>query len=135
MPHAPLWWSLRAGRADSCVARNSERYALAASAILLALALLMTAWEGWIAPIRPGGSWLLLKALPPLLLLPKIWRGDVYTFKWAPLVMLLYFTEGVVRAWSEAGSSRFLASLEIALAVAFIACSWMYIKGQRRTPA
>ena len=85
------------------MARNSERYALAASAILLALALLMTAWEGWIAPIRPGGSWLLLKALPPLLLLPKIWRGDVYTFKWAPLVMLLYFTEGVVRAWSGGG--------------------------------
>lgn len=135
MPRAPLWWSSRAGRADSGVARNSERYALAASAILLALALLMTAWEGWIAPIRPGGSWLLLKALPPLLLLPKIWRGDVYTFKWAPLVMLLYFTEGVVRAWSEAGSSRFLASLEIALAVAFIACCWMYIKGQRQAPA
>ena len=117
------------------MARNSARYALAASAILVALALLMIAWEGWIAPIRPGGSWLLLKALPPLLLLPKIWRGDVYTFKWAPLVMLFYFSEGVVRAWSEAGASRLAASLEIALAVAFIACCWMYIKAQPRVPA
>jgi uncharacterized membrane protein len=116
------------------VTRDSARYTLAASAILVALALLMIAWEGWVAPIRPGGSWLLLKAVPPLLLLPKIWRGNVYTFRWAPLVILFYFTEGVVRAWSEAGASRFLASLEIALAVAFVACSWMYVKTQRRPP-
>lgn len=108
---------------------GSRRYALAASSILLALALLMVAWEAWIAPIRPGGSWLLLKALPPLLLLPKVWRGDRYTFKWVPLVMLPYFTEGVVRAWSETGASRLLASIEIALAVAFIACCWLYLKG------
>ena len=64
--------------------RDSARYALAASAILVALTLLMIAWEGWIAPIPSGGSWLLLKALPLLLLLPKIWRGNAYTFKWAP---------------------------------------------------
>lgn len=113
---------------------DSARYALAASALLIALALLTIAWEGWIAPLRPGGSWLLLKALPPLLLLPKIWRGDVCTFRWAPLVMLFYFTEGVVRAWSEAGGSRLLASLEIALAVAFIACCWLYIKALPRAP-
>jgi uncharacterized membrane protein len=108
--------------------RASARYALAASAMLLAMAVLMVAWEAWIAPIRPGGSWLLLKALPPLFLLPRIWRGNVYTFKWAPLVMMLYFTEGVVRAWSEAGASRLMASLEIVLAVAFIACCWKFIK-------
>jgi uncharacterized membrane protein len=117
------------------VDRAPARCALAASAILVALALLMIAWEGWIAPIRPGGSSLLLKALPPLLLLPKIWRGDVYTFKWAPLVILFYFTEGVVRAWSETAASQLLASLEIALTVAFIACCWMYIKAQGQAPA
>ena len=74
--------------------QHSARYALAASALLIALALLMIAWEGWIVPIRPGGSWLLLKALPPLLLLPRIWRGDVYTFKWAPMVMLFFSPKG-----------------------------------------
>jgi len=112
------------------VIRDSARYALAASAILIALALLTIAWEARIAPIRPGGSWLLLKALPPLLLLPRIWRGDVYTFKWAPLVMLFYFTEGVVRAWAESGASRLMASIEVTLAVAFIFCCWRYIKGE-----
>jgi uncharacterized membrane protein len=117
------------------VTQDSARYALAGSAILVALALLMVAWEWRIAPLRPGGSWLLLKALPPLLLLPRIWRGDVYTFKWAPLVILFYFTEGVVRAWSETGASRLLAGLEVALAIAFIACCWQYVKKQPRVPA
>ena len=49
--------------------------------------------------------------------------------------MLFYFTEGVVRAWSEAGASRLLASLEIALTVAFIACCWMYVKALAWAPA
>lgn len=110
--------------------RHPARYALAACAILAALALLMVAWEGWIAPIRQGGSWLLLKALPPLLLLPRIRRGELYTFKWAPLVILFYFTEGIVRAWAETGASRLLASLEVVLAMAFIFCCWVYVKGQ-----
>lgn len=88
----------------------------------------MIAWEAWAAPIRPGGSWLLLKAVPPLLILPKILRGDVYAFKWTPLVMLFYFTEGIVRAWSEHGASRLLAVVEIALAVAFIGCCWLYLR-------
>ena len=114
-------------------AAAAGRYALAGSAILVALALLMIAWEAWAAPIRPRGSWLLLKALPPLLILPKIFRGDVYTFKWTPLVMLFYFTEGVVRAWSEHGTSRFLASIEIVLAIAFIACCWLYLRALRPT--
>lgn len=114
--------------------QDSARYALAAFTLLVALALLMVAWEGWISPLRPGGSWLLLKALPPLLLMPKIWHGDVYTFKWVPLVILFYFTEGVVRAWSETGAARLLASLEIALAVAFIACCWLYVKALPRAP-
>jgi uncharacterized membrane protein len=114
------------------VGAGSRSCVHAAAAILVALALLMVAWEAWIAPVRPGGSWLLLKALPPLLLLPKVWRGDPYTYKWVPLVMLFYFTEGVVRAWSERGPSRLAASLEIALAVAFIACCWFYLKGRPR---
>ena len=33
---------------------------------LLALIALCLAWEIWLAPLRPGGSWMLLKALPLL---------------------------------------------------------------------
>ena len=39
-----------------------------AVASLLALILLTLAWELWLAPLRPGGSWLVLKAA--ILLLP-----------------------------------------------------------------
>ena len=34
---------------------------------LLALIALCVAWELFVAPIRPGGSWLVLKVLPLLL--------------------------------------------------------------------
>ena len=38
--------------------------------------------------------------------------------------MWLYFTEGVVRAWSDAAPSRWLALAEVALCVLlFIACA------------
>src|SRR5256885_15112591 len=32
---------------------------------LMGLIVLSLAWELWLAPMRPGGSWLVLKALPP----------------------------------------------------------------------
>src|SRR5690606_41802548 len=54
-----------------------------AAAALLALIALCVAWETVLAPIRPGGSWLLLKALPLAFPLRGVLRGDVYTFQWA----------------------------------------------------
>jgi len=42
---------------------------LVASISLLALIALCVLWEGWLAPLRPGGSWMMLKAVP---LLPAI---------------------------------------------------------------
>ena len=38
----------------------------AAAVSLVALLMLCLAWELWWAPLRPGGSWLVLKALPLL---------------------------------------------------------------------
>ena len=40
---------------------------LAACASLVALIFLCLAWEIFLAPLKPGGSWLALKALPKLL--------------------------------------------------------------------
>jgi uncharacterized membrane protein len=37
------------------------------------------------------------------------------------MFILLYFTEGVMRAWSERGMSQALAGAEIALSLAFFA--------------
>jgi len=98
--------------------------ALQAGAVtsLVALIALALAWELWLAPLRPGGSWLSLKALPLLAPLRGLLHGRRYTFQWTPLLALAYFTEGVVRAWSEP-PVRTLALLEIALALALFCCA------------
>jgi len=99
---------------------------LTASASLVALILLCLAWELWLAPLRPGGSTLALKAAPLALPLYGILFGRRYTYQWSSMFVLLYFTEGVVRAWGERGPSQVLAAIEIALSVIFFAAVVAY---------
>lgn len=100
-------------------------------ASLIALIFLGLAWELWLAPLRPGGSALVLKVLPLLLPLPGILRGKRYTYQWSSMLILLYFTEGVVRAMSDRGLSATLAALEIALTLAFFTSAVFYARYQR----
>ena len=95
---------------------------------LIGLIALCLSWELWLAPLRPGGSSLALKALPLLIPLFGLLRGKRYTYQWAWILGLAYFTEGVVRAWSESGVSRMLACTEIALALAFFATVVLYAR-------
>ena len=88
-----------------------------AFASLAALLLLCLAWELWLAPLRPGGSLLALKAAPLVLPLAGIYAARRYTYQWASLLVLAYFAEGVVRGWSGSGTSQALAVAEIALSV------------------
>ncbi|MCL5059120.1 MAG: DUF2069 domain-containing protein [Candidatus Thermoplasmatota archaeon] len=99
-----------------------------ASASLIALIFLCLAWELWWAPIRPGGSSLAFKALPLLLPLMGILKGRRYTYQWAPMLVLAYFTEGVVRAWSDTGLSAWLAGAEVVLSVVFFFAAITYAK-------
>ncbi|MFH1819053.1 MAG: DUF2069 domain-containing protein [Pseudomonadota bacterium] len=99
-----------------------------ASASLIALIFLCLAWELWLAPLRPGGSGLVMKVLPLLLPLMGILKGRRYTYQWAPMLMLAYFTEGVVRAWSDTGLSAWLAGGEIVLTVVFFFAAIYYAK-------
>lgn len=97
-------------------------------ASLVALIGLCLAWELWLAPLRPGGSSLAFKALPLLLPLFGMLRGKRYTYQWAWILGLAYFTEGVVRAWSESGFSQTLAAVEIALSLAFFSAVVLYAR-------
>ena len=99
-----------------------------ASVSLIALIFLCVAWELWLAPIRPGGSSLVLKALPLLIPLMGILKGRRYTYQWAPMLILAYFTEGVARAWSDTGLSAWLAGGEIVLSVVFFFAAIFYAK-------
>jgi uncharacterized membrane protein len=97
-------------------------------AALLALIFLCLAWELWLAPLRTGGSWLALKALPLLAPLFGILHGRAYTFRWAPMLAIGYFVEGVVRAYADVGMSSTLARAEIAAALLFFASAIGYLR-------
>ena len=89
---------------------------ITANASLILLIALCIAWELFVAPLRSGGSWMVLKALPLLAPLPGLLRAKRYTCQWASLLSLAYFVEGVVRAMSDPAPSRYLAMLEILIA-------------------
>jgi uncharacterized membrane protein len=91
---------------------------------LLGLIVLGLLWELWLAPLRPGGSWLALKVLPLTLPLAGLLKNRMYTYRWLSLLVWVYFTEGAVRATSENGLSAWLAGGEVLLCVLlFVACS------------
>ncbi len=100
----------------------------AAAFALIALIVLCLAWELWLAPLRPGGSLLALKALPLAFPLSGVMTGKRYTFQWSSMLILAYFAEGVTRAWSDAGVSQTMAFLEIALSVLFFAAAVSYAR-------
>jgi uncharacterized membrane protein len=88
---------------------------------LVGLLFLCLAWELWLAPLRPGGSMLALKALPLLFPLFGILRGKRYTHQWTSLLSLVYVAEGVVRGFSDQDPSRSLALAETVLATLLFA--------------
>lgn len=101
---------------------------LGASISLILLIILSLAWELTLAPAKTGGSMLVLKAVLLLLPLFGILRGKRYTYQWASMFILIFFTEGVVRAWSDTGLSSTLALLEVGLTVIFFFCAVYYAK-------
>jgi uncharacterized membrane protein len=101
---------------------------LAAGASLVLLVALCLAWEMWLVPLRPGGSFLALKAAPLALPLGGILAGRRYTYQWASMLVLAYLAEGVMRVWSERGLSQALAGAEIALSLVFFASAVAYAR-------
>jgi uncharacterized membrane protein len=102
-----------------------------ASASLIGLILLCLAWELWLAPLRPGGSWLVLKVIPLLLPLFGILHGRLYTYRWSTLLIWPYFTEGVMRAYAETGMSSRLAFTEVGLALIFFMSAALFARYYR----
>lgn len=99
---------------------------------LTALIFLCVAWELWLAPLRPGGSWLVLKVLPLLAPLMGVLRGNRYTFQWSTLLIWLYAAEGATRAYTDRGMSQALAAAELVLALAYFAfcVAWLRSTGR-----
>lgn len=108
--------------------RAARRAALASWIALLLLAVL---WEWQLAPLRPGGSWLVLKALPLLLPLRGLWRGDVMAMQWAVVLSLLYIAEGSVRIF-DAPPANTMAAIELLLGLVFFIAGIVYLRPFKR---
>ena len=103
----------------------------AAGALLIALIFLCLAWELFAAPLKPGGSWWVLKVLPLLAALPGVLKARRYTLQWSTLVIWLYAAEGATRAYTDRGISAALAGTELALSLAYFAAAVAYLKTTR----
>ena len=104
---------------------------LTACSSLIALIFLCLTWELRLAPIQPGGSWLVLKCLPLLAPLFGILNGRRYTYQWASMLILLYLTEGIVRATTETGTGQWLAGIEVLLSLVFFGAVIGYVRALR----
>ncbi len=98
-----------------------------ATAAWLALLVLAILWESLLAPLRPGGSWLVLKAVPLLLPLRGVLRADVKAMQWALLLVLLYVAEGSLRLADEPPGGL-LAMIELTLALLFFFAAIIYLR-------
>ena len=108
----------------SALPRHAQVTQIAAVSSLVALIVLCVAWELWLAPVRPGGSLLALKALPLVLPLPGLPKRRMYTYRWLSLMIWLYCTEGLVRATSDTAPSSYYAWAEVVLCILlFTACT------------
>ena len=108
-------------------------YHLLACISLIALIILLVLWEMVLAPLRPNGSWMVLKVIPLLLPLRGILKGQNYTMQWSSMMILLYFTEGVVRASSDISPlSRALAGGEVFFSVSFFLGAILYLRPYKK---
>ncbi|MET3107314.1 putative membrane protein [Oxalobacteraceae bacterium GrIS 2.11] len=108
---------------------KSTVYAHGATLSLLALIALCILEEMWLAPLRPGGSWLVIKVVPLFFSLRGVIKKDNYTMQWSSMLILVYFTEGIVRATSDkAVMSARISWLEVLLCLLFFYCTLSYLR-------
>ncbi len=110
---------------------TASRYQFIASTSLIALIFLCLIWEAWLAPLKPGGSWMILKGAFLLPALFGILRGKRYTYKWLSLFVQFYLLEGLTRATSDHGLSQWLAVGETAIATILFVSLIMHVRSTR----
>ena len=99
---------------------------------LVGLIVLGLAWELWLAPLRAGGSWWALKVLPLCVPLAGMLRHRMYTYRWVSLLVWLYFTEGVMRAWNDPVAPAWLPLTQIVLCLVLFAACALHVRTRLR---
>jgi uncharacterized membrane protein len=108
-----------------------RRAARAAQASWIALLLLAVLWEAWLAPLRPGGSWLVLKAVPLLVLAPRVAQLEPKALQWAVLLVPFYLAEAAVRI-VEPMPYRACAAIELVLGGTFFGAAILALQPYKR---
>lgn len=111
----------------SAAVARSRLFAIGSTLALITLGL---AWELWLAPT--GRGTLALKVLPLALAVPGLLRNRMYTYRWVSLLVWLYVAEGAVRATSEGGAGRVLATAEVLLSLLLFAACAVYVRARFR---
>lgn len=115
---------------DVRLSKGLQRLALTSLVILFLWCL---AWEIFLAPLKPGGTLLFLKALPLVFAFRGVAKGNLYTMQWASMLVLLYLMEGVVRVMSDPpGPSIWMAWVEILLSSTFFMAAIFYVRPAKR---
>ncbi len=126
-PSEPISPELQAAnRAQGLRQVNLSRWLAVCS--LVGLVVLSVAWELLLAPIKPGGSLLALKAIPLCVPLAGLLKNRMYTYRWVSLLVWLYFTEGVVRAYGDRAPSNYYALLEVFLCLTLFAACALHVR-------
>lgn len=100
---------------------------------LVCLFLLCILWELFLAPIKPGGSLMFLKAVPLAFAIRGVAKGSHYTLQWSSMLVLLYLMEGVVRVMSDPpGPSILLAWFEILFSTVFFFAAILYVRPAKK---
>lgn len=107
---------------------SNHLHIVATSSLILLIATCIL-WETIITPVKPGSYFFALKVLPLLFAIKGVSIKNIYTMQWASMLILLYFTEGIVRAMGDADQlSRTLATIEIILSLTFFFASILFVR-------
>ncbi len=99
------------------------------------LLILLSSWIIYFNPPQNSAiSMTLLFTLTPLLIaLRGLLHGKRYTFAWSSMLILLYFSHGVVEGWANENEKiQILAIIEIIFSVIFFIGAIMYVKYKSR---
>jgi len=90
---------------------------------------LLTAWYSWLAPPThfPVALILLITLVPLLFPLRGLLHGRKYTFAWSCFLALLYFTHGVMEAYSSA-VTRQLGLVEVLCTSVWFVAAMAYVR-------
>lgn len=114
---------------------SAPRAARIASLGLIALVLFCLLWELLLAPLRPGGSWLALKALPLALLAPSALRGTRRALQWLSLLLPFYIAEGIVRGVTDGGRHSVVAWAAATIAAVTFVAMLAWVRSGRSRPS